>query len=246
MFDHVTIRVADRTASERFYDKALTPLGIDRTYQTGRFSEWQEFQLTGADDTSPVTRRLHVGFVAPSREQVTEFWRAGTEAGYADDGRPGPRPEYRSDYYGAFLLDPDGNSAEAVHHAGLRRGGIIDHLWIRVAAVAAAKRFYQASRSCAETRPRASIWRFPQTMTAKSGGSTRPRPTPATAATAHPVNAPGTTPATTPPTSSIPTATTSKSSTTTCLSRASLFTGRMATPCCRHETSRGEVVRPRP
>jgi catechol 2,3-dioxygenase-like lactoylglutathione lyase family enzyme len=143
MFDHVTIRVADRTASERFYDTVLTTLGIDRTYQAGRFSEWQEFQLSGADDTSPVTRRLHVGFVAPSREQVTEFWRAGTEAGYADDGRPGPRPEYRSDYYGAFLLDPDGNSAEAVHHGALRRAGIIDHLWIRVADVAAAKRFYQ-------------------------------------------------------------------------------------------------------
>jgi hypothetical protein len=90
-----------------------------------------------------VTRRLHVGFVARP-EQVTEFRRAGTEAGYADDGRPAPRPEYRSDYYGAFLLDPDGNSAEAVHHGALRRGGIIDHLWIRVAAFAAAKRFYQA------------------------------------------------------------------------------------------------------
>jgi catechol 2,3-dioxygenase-like lactoylglutathione lyase family enzyme len=143
VFDHVTIRVTDRTASERFYDTVLAPLGIDRTYRTGTFSEWQDFLLAGADDTRPVTRRLHVGFVAASRAQVAAFWRAGTEAGYADDGRPGPRPEYRSDYYGAFLLDPDGNSAEAVHHSGLRRGGIIDHLWIRVADVAAAKRFYQ-------------------------------------------------------------------------------------------------------
>jgi catechol 2,3-dioxygenase-like lactoylglutathione lyase family enzyme len=80
--------------------------------------------------------------VAPSREQVDEFWRAGTEAGYADDGRPGPRPSYRADYYGAYLLDPDGNSAEAVHHGALRRGGVIDHLWIRVADLAASKRFY--------------------------------------------------------------------------------------------------------
>ena len=55
---------------------------------------------------------------------------------------PGPRPEYGDDYYGAFLLDPDGNSAEAVHHGSLRRGGHVDHLWIRVADVAAAKRFY--------------------------------------------------------------------------------------------------------
>jgi catechol 2,3-dioxygenase-like lactoylglutathione lyase family enzyme len=143
VFDHVTIRVADRDASERFYDTVLTPLGIDRTYRTGAFSEWQDFQLTGADDANPPTRRLHVGFTAPSRDQVDDFWQAGTEAGYPDDGRPGPRPEYGDDYYGAFLLDPDGNSAEAVHHGELRRGGIVDHLWIRVADLAAAKSFYE-------------------------------------------------------------------------------------------------------
>jgi catechol 2,3-dioxygenase-like lactoylglutathione lyase family enzyme len=143
VFDHVTIRVADRTASERFYNTVLAALGIDETYRTGTFSEWQDFLLTGADEAHPPTRRLHVAFVAPSREQVDEFWRAGTEAGYPDAGQPGPRPEYRSDYYGAFLLDPDGNSAEAVHHGALRRGGIIDHLWIRVADVAGAKRFYE-------------------------------------------------------------------------------------------------------
>ena len=143
MFDHVTIRVTDRTASERFYDTVLTELGIDRTYRTGTFSEWGDFSLTGADDVNRTTRRLHVAFVAPSREQVDEFWRAGTEAGYPDEGKPGPRPEYRDDYYGAFLIDPDGNSAEAVHHGSLRRDGIVDHLWIRVAAVAPAKSFYE-------------------------------------------------------------------------------------------------------
>jgi catechol 2,3-dioxygenase-like lactoylglutathione lyase family enzyme len=143
MFDHVTIRVSDRNASELFYDTVLAELGIDRTYRIGTFSEWEDFSLTGTDDASPPTRRLHVAFVAPSRGQVDEFWRAGTEAGYADDGKPGPRPEYRDDYYGAFLLDPDGNSAEAVHHGALRRDGIVDHLWIRVAAVDAAKRFYE-------------------------------------------------------------------------------------------------------
>jgi catechol 2,3-dioxygenase-like lactoylglutathione lyase family enzyme len=143
VFDHVTIRVTDRIASERFYDTVLTPLGIDRTYRTATFSEWQDFLLTARDRAHPPTRRLHIAFAAPSREQVDEFWRAGTEGGYADDGQPGPRPEYRDDYYGAFLLDPDGNSAEAVHHSAVRRGGIIDHLWIRVADVAAAKRFYE-------------------------------------------------------------------------------------------------------
>ena len=143
MFDHVTIRVTDRAEAERFYDTVLTPLGIDRTFRTGTFSEWRDFQLAGVDDANERTRRLHLAFVAPSREQVDEFWRAGTEAGYVDEGGPGPRPEYRGDYYGAFLLDPDGNSAEAVHHGDLRRGGIVDHLWIRVADVASAKRFYE-------------------------------------------------------------------------------------------------------
>src|SRR5256885_9195826 len=142
MFDHVTVRVTDRLASERFYDSVLTPLGIDRTYRTPTFSEWRNFMLTERSDANPTTRRLHVGFISPSREQVDDFWREGTEAGYTDDGRPGPRPEYREDYYGAFLLDPDGNSVEAVHHGDLRRGGVIDHLWIRVADLPAARAFY--------------------------------------------------------------------------------------------------------
>jgi catechol 2,3-dioxygenase-like lactoylglutathione lyase family enzyme len=143
VFDHVTIRVADRAASERFYDTVLTPLGLDTTYRTGLFSEWEDFSVAEATDASPLTRRLHVAFVAPSHEQVDAFWRAGTEAGYPDDGAPGPRPQYRDDYYGAFLRDPDGNSAEAVCHGMLRQDGVIDHLWIRVADVAAAKRFYE-------------------------------------------------------------------------------------------------------
>ena len=154
MFAHVTIRVIDRIASERFYDTVLMPLGIDRTYRTGTFSEWQDFQLTGADEANPPTRRVHIAFVSPSREQVDGFWRAGTEAGYADEGQPGPRPEYGSDYYGAFLLDPDGNSTEAVHHGALRRGGIIDHLWIRVTDVGAAKRCYETIAPYAGLRVR--------------------------------------------------------------------------------------------
>ena len=155
MFDHVTIRVTDRTASERFYDTVLTPLGIDRTYRTETFSEWGNFLLTGADDAHPPTRRLHVAFAAPSREQVDDFWRTGTEAGYPDAGQPGPRPDYRDDYYGAFLLDPDGNSAEAVHHGAVSRDGIVNHLWIRVTDLAAAKRFYETIAPHARLRLRA-------------------------------------------------------------------------------------------
>jgi catechol 2,3-dioxygenase-like lactoylglutathione lyase family enzyme len=143
VFDHITIRASDRDASEAFYGTVLEALGIDESYRTSKFSEWQEFLVAGADNTTPVTRRLHIGFVARTREHVDGFWRAGTEAGYTDDGRPGPRTEYGPDYYGGFLLDPDGNSAEAVHHNSLRRGGIVDHLWIRVADLAESKRFYE-------------------------------------------------------------------------------------------------------
>ena len=143
MFDHVTIRVTDRAVSERFYDIVLAELGVDRTYRTQTFSEWGNFLLTERSEGNPVTRRLHVGFAAPSREQVDAFWRAGVDAGYTDDGKPGPRPQYREDYYGGFLLDPDGNSIEAVAHGGARRNGVIDHLWIRVADLDATTRFYE-------------------------------------------------------------------------------------------------------
>jgi catechol 2,3-dioxygenase-like lactoylglutathione lyase family enzyme len=143
MFDHVTIRVADLGASEEFYDAVLRTLAIDQSYRTNTFSLYREFMITGASAENPETRRLHIGFAAPSREHVDEFWRVGTEAGYQDDGPPGPRPEYSEDYYGAFLLDPDGNSAEAVHEPDVSRRGAIDHLWIRVADVAAARSFYE-------------------------------------------------------------------------------------------------------
>ena len=141
MFDHVTIRVSDRTASERFYSMVLGVIGIDTTHTGEHFTEWDDFSLTQATAWDPVTRGLHVGFGASSRERVDELWRVGTDAGYESDGEPGPRTEYGDDYYGGFLLDPDGNSIEAVHFEGVRRG--VDHLWIRVRDVEASKRFYE-------------------------------------------------------------------------------------------------------
>jgi catechol 2,3-dioxygenase-like lactoylglutathione lyase family enzyme len=137
VFDHVTIRVSDGDASRRFYDTVLPTLGIEQTSA----DEWDDLSFAQAGSTEPVTSGLHIAFVAPTRGDVEAFWRVGTEAGYRDDGAPGWRPQYREDYYGSFLLDPDGNSVEAVHHGAMRGGGI-DHLWIRVADVAAAKRFY--------------------------------------------------------------------------------------------------------
>jgi len=143
VFDHVTIRVSDRAASERFYTTVFAPLGIEPTHADDELVEWDDFSLAPADGEHPVTRRLHAGFGARSRALADEFWRAGAAAGYRDDGAPGLRPEYGDDYYGAFLLDPDGNSIEAVHNESLHGPGHIDHLWIRVADVAASKRFYE-------------------------------------------------------------------------------------------------------
>jgi catechol 2,3-dioxygenase-like lactoylglutathione lyase family enzyme len=143
MFDHVAIRVSDRQASERFYETVLGALGIEKSSGGAALAGWGGFLVVAAGEDKPVTRRLHIGFAAPSHEHADEFWRAGTAAGYRDDGAPGPRPEYGDDYYGAFLLDPDGNSAEGAHHDTLRQGGVVDHLWIRVADLARSKEFYE-------------------------------------------------------------------------------------------------------
>jgi catechol 2,3-dioxygenase-like lactoylglutathione lyase family enzyme len=142
VFDHVTIRASDREASERFFDTVLSVLGIEKTYADDWFVEWGDFSLAEADDEKPITRRLHVGFVAPSRDHVDAFHRTGIEAGYWSDGAPGPRSQYRDDYYGGFLLDPDGNSIEAVHHGAMEGTGI-DHVWIRVADVPVSRDFYE-------------------------------------------------------------------------------------------------------
>jgi catechol 2,3-dioxygenase-like lactoylglutathione lyase family enzyme len=144
MFDHVTIHASGRAAAVLFYTSVLSAIGVDSTSDGESFTEWDDFSVAASDDESAVTRGLHICFAARTRALVDEFWRAGTAAGYRDDGAPGPRPEYGDDYYGGFLLDPDGNSAEAVHHETLPESGNIDHVWIRVADVQASKRFYEA------------------------------------------------------------------------------------------------------
>lgn len=136
MFARVELCVADLAAAERFYATVLGAAGIARD---------ADFALVPATPQRPPTRGLHVGFAAGSRAAVDAFHRAGVAAGHRDDGAPGPRPRYVADYYGAFLLDPEGTSAEAVHRAGVRDdGGAVDHLWIRVADLDAAVRWYEA------------------------------------------------------------------------------------------------------
>ncbi len=143
MLDQVTIRAGNPAASRRFYRTTLGALGIEPTGSGSDWIEWDDFVVAPADSEPGPTRNLHLGFVAPSREGVERFWRAGVDAGYEDAGAPGERPQYTPSYYGAFLRDPDGNSAEAVHHADVRRGGHLDHLWIRVRDLAASFAFYR-------------------------------------------------------------------------------------------------------
>lgn len=142
MFDHVGLRVRDRSASERFYRELLGAVGIEPTHAGAEFVEWDDFALMAAEEGRTPTQGLHVGFVASSREAVDRWWQTGVQAGYPDDGAPGPRPQYMPDYYGAFLRDPDANSVEAVHHGDVRRGGHIDHLWIGVRDLEAVSAFY--------------------------------------------------------------------------------------------------------
>jgi catechol 2,3-dioxygenase-like lactoylglutathione lyase family enzyme len=144
VFDHVGIAVSDLAGSERFYRTVLGALGVEPGYADAAIVEWEDWAIGPTDREHPVTRGLHVGFRARARAQVDAFWQAGVDAGYRDDGAPGARTRYGPTYYGAFLLDPDGNSVEAVH--GAREDAVpdgnIDHLSIRVRDPQASKRFY--------------------------------------------------------------------------------------------------------
>jgi catechol 2,3-dioxygenase-like lactoylglutathione lyase family enzyme len=144
MFDHVGLAVSDLPASERFYRTVLSVIGPEPSHVGAGMVGWDDWWIGEADASHPVVTGLHVGFRAPSREAVDAFWRSGIDAGYTDAGTPGPRVIYRPDYYGAFLIDTDGNSIEAVHtdRDDPVPDGRVDHLWIRVRDPAASRRFY--------------------------------------------------------------------------------------------------------
>lgn len=134
MFERVTIFASDLEASMRFFRTVVPAIAG---------FEWRTLAIEQAEDDGSVTRRLHVGLRAGSHDEIDRFWQLGTDAGYRDDGPPGPRPQYLEDYYGAFLLDPDGNSIEAQLDGRGQAHVEIDHLWIRVRELPAAQRFYE-------------------------------------------------------------------------------------------------------
>ncbi len=122
MIDHLKIYVADLELSRRFYEAALAPLEYkvmneheDGTVGLGH--DFPHFWLAPGDRTG----FIHVAFRARSTELVDDFHAAALAAGGTDNGAPGPRP-YHPEYYGAFVLDPDGNNVEVVNHGSIAPG----------------------------------------------------------------------------------------------------------------------------
>jgi catechol 2,3-dioxygenase-like lactoylglutathione lyase family enzyme len=155
--DHVTIRVSNLAAMRAFYERAFELLDFSGEVHEGDLGvEWGDFSISEAGPERPPTGGLHVAFTADSPELVDRWWQGMIDADYRSDGEPGPRPQYRPDYYGAFVLDGQANSVEAVTHEAARERmtGLIDHLWIRVDELEPIKRFYGDIAPAVGLKPR--------------------------------------------------------------------------------------------
>lgn len=118
VLDHVTLKVSDYPRAEAFYDAALAPLGLKRLFGDGQtyagYGDSRPFFWIGADGRRGYA---HVAFAVGERAAVDAFHAAALAAGGRDNGAPGLRAHYHPTYYGAFVLDPDGQNIEAVCHA---------------------------------------------------------------------------------------------------------------------------------
>ncbi len=125
MIDHTGITVSDFQLSRQFYTSTLAPLGYALLMEvpaaeTGRqdaagfgVAPKPDFWIGGGTPNVPP---VHIAFHAANRAQVDAFYKAAIAAGGRDHGAPGLRPHYHANYYGAFVLDPDGHNIEAVCH----------------------------------------------------------------------------------------------------------------------------------
>lgn len=125
MIDHTGISASDFARSKAFYTKALAPIGyqllmefpaaVTKSVDVAGFGvpPQPDFWLAQGVPNKPP---IHVAFRVDKRAQVDAFYKAAIAAGGRDNGPPGPRPHYHANYYGAFVLDPDGHNIEAVCH----------------------------------------------------------------------------------------------------------------------------------
>ncbi len=119
MIDHIGFRVKDYDTAKAFYQKALAPLGYQLIAEFGDFSG---FGRNGKPDfwiekSASGTTYMHIAVNAASRAEVDAFYQAALDGGAKDNGAPGLREIYHPDYYGAFVIDPEGHNLEAVCHA---------------------------------------------------------------------------------------------------------------------------------
>ena len=122
MLDHIGLDVASYNVSKAFFEAALKPLGygvVEETHGYCGFGPAGKPQFWFRETETPRSgeiKPIHIGFAANSRAAVDTFYKAALAAGGRDNGPPGLREIYHPNYYGAFVLDPDGNNIEAVCH----------------------------------------------------------------------------------------------------------------------------------
>ncbi|MEX2253759.1 MAG: VOC family protein [Thermoleophilaceae bacterium] len=121
MLDHLGLNVSDYDAAKAFYERALAPLGLEVLWEPipnacGFGDPEVKKPFFWIATRGPAQTEVHVAFAAEDRETVDAFHAAALAAGATDNGPPGVREIYHPDYYGAFVLDLDGNNVEAVCH----------------------------------------------------------------------------------------------------------------------------------
>jgi catechol 2,3-dioxygenase-like lactoylglutathione lyase family enzyme len=125
MFDHISIVVRDYARSKAFYREALAPTGHARVVELppGAAGHGESAGFCHEDGSdlwisqgAAVTPPIHIAFRVPTRAAVDAFHKAALAVGGTDNGGPGLRPRYHANYYGAYVLDPDGHNIEAVCH----------------------------------------------------------------------------------------------------------------------------------
>ena len=118
LIDHIGIAVSDYARSKRFYETVLATLNIECVCEV---QGWAGFGREGKAEfwfgpDEHTHKPMHIAFAAATRDQVTHFYHTAIAAGAQCNGEPGVREIYHPNYFGAFVIDPDGHNIEAVCH----------------------------------------------------------------------------------------------------------------------------------